>query len=139
MGKDKKKIQVVAGLFRQQGKILAAKRGDRKIHGGLWELPGGKIEKGEDPINALKRELLEELLIEVNVVSFVASSRVLSDDIQIEMSVFEVQIVRGKPVPTEHEELRWIHPVEIEHLHWAPADIPLLPDVKKYCRDKREG
>ena len=133
MGKDKKKIQVVAGLLIREDKILVAKRALHKTHGGLWEFPGGKIERGEEPSEALQRELLEELSVAVCVGSFVASSQVLSEDIEIEMSVFAVQILRGDLINKEHEELRWISPQEVAELKWAPADIPLLPAIVSFC------
>ena len=136
MGKDKKKIRVVAGLFVKNGKILVAKRAKQKIHGDLWEFPGGKIEHGEEPSEALRRELAEELSVDVCVGPFVASSRVLSGELSIEMAVFEVQIARGKLTTKEHEELKWIAPTEMARLKWAPADIPLLSEIERFCQTK---
>lgn len=128
----KKQINVVGAILLRDNKILCAKRGQSKFLANLWEFPGGKIEPGETPQEALIRELQEELLItvQVNKSPFEVTTHEYDFGI-VTLTTFICHLISGKPQITEHEEVRWLHPNELNQLEWAPADIPA---VKKIMR-----
>ncbi len=131
--KDKKKIQVVAAVIRKEKKILVAKRSESKNSGGLWEFPGGKVESGEEPKQALIREIIEELDCVIRLDTFLGRSEVSIGSKTIEMSLFDARIDSGQPKAIEHEEIRWITKDQLYDFSWAPADIPLLATVYGSC------
>lgn len=122
----KKKIYVTGAVLRKDGKILAAKRGKNKSMGGFWEFPGGKIEEGETPKQALARELKEELLIEAAVGEPITTTEHEYDFGIVVLSTFECELNGSSPQLTEHSEIRWLEPDELHQLEWAPADIPTV-------------
>lgn len=122
-----KQINVVGAILIQHHQILCAKRGPNKSLGGLWEFPGGKIEPNETPQQALKRELQEELRIDVTVedTPFEKTSYVY-DFGQVNLTTFLCHLNHGTPKLTEHEAILWLAPHELNQLKWAPADIPTV-------------
>lgn len=128
----KKKINVVGAILLRDNKILCAKRGQTKSLANLWEFPGGKIETGETPQKALIRELQEELLITVQVNELPFEVTTYEYDFGIvTLTTFICHLFSGEPQLTEHEEVSWLQPNELDQLEWAPADIPA---VKKIMR-----
>jgi 8-oxo-dGTP diphosphatase len=119
-------IRVVAGAVIEGARVLVARRGPGMSHAGLWELPGGKVEAGEDDATALARELLEELGIRVSVHDAIGTSRVIAEGIHIEMHAYRCRITDGSPVAFEHAALDWLEAGALSDLSWAPADIPLI-------------
>lgn len=122
-------IDVVAGLIIDSaGQLLACRRPEGKHLGGKWEFPGGKVEPGESPENALTRELQEELEIIITV------DRPLNPVTHdygrgpIKLIPFLCTISKGEPQPHEHSELRWCPPSELPRLDWAAADLPILAE-----------
>ncbi|MGE0323180.1 MAG: (deoxy)nucleoside triphosphate pyrophosphohydrolase [Polyangiaceae bacterium] len=128
-----KRLHVVAAAIFRDGQVLAARRGERMREPLKWEFPGGKIESGEGAAEALKREIAEELRIEILVGARLGSS--LLPELQLEL--FACQLESGVPSPTEHAELRWLTASELSELDWAPADVPLLGVVSGALRDQR--
>ncbi len=126
-----KRLPVVAGLIRVEGKILLARRPENKKRGGLWELPGGKVEEGEPLEEALARELAEELGIKVKVERSLTQIEYDYPDVSVCLFCFACKIVEGKPHPLEGQELGWFLPEEIETLALAPADFLLWQEVKE--------
>ncbi|MBM76121.1 MAG: hypothetical protein CMK59_12030 [Proteobacteria bacterium] len=122
-------LLVVAGVFFSKNKVLVALRPLNKSSGGLWEFPGGKVDDGESPKEALIRELFEELNVRVSVLNFIAQSRAEVNNRRIKMLLFEVRLDSGTLFPKEHEEIRWVTPEELGLLKWAPLDIPLIKSV----------
>ena len=129
---DKKKIEVVAAAIFNGKEILVGKRSEHQTNSGLWEFPGGKIEVGESAVQALQREILEELSCCIQVGSFIAKSTVSVQDTEIAMSVFAASLEQGTPNNLEHEELRWIAVEQFSDLQWAPADVPILEEIQAY-------
>jgi len=110
--------KVVAAVVSRDGRYLLARRPLHKHHGGLWEFPGGKIHKGETATDAIKRELHEEL--GVNVVSIGKTFAILSDEL-IQIRFLAVDI-KDEPVALEHSELRWCNLPELTNVDLAPID-----------------
>ncbi|WP_311389649.1 (deoxy)nucleoside triphosphate pyrophosphohydrolase [Corynebacterium haemomassiliense] len=121
-----KRIEVVGAVLVHDGRVFAAKRGPGKSMAGFWEFPGGKVEAGETPEDALARELREELMIEARVGAFLTTTAYDTGSAIIELSTYECGLLAGSPVLTEHAESRWVHIPELTDLDWAPADIPTV-------------
>ena len=123
--------EVVCGVIRDKnGKVLACRRAADRHLGGLWEFPGGKVEEGEDPREALARELSEELGIVVKVGDrFDAVVEWTDGVVRIRLSGYLCEIEEGKAEPLEHEEIRWCGRAELPGMDWAKADLPILDEL----------
>lgn len=122
-------IRVVAGLIEgDQGRLLACRRPEGKHLAGKWEFPGGKIEAGESPNEALVRELNEELGVMVEVRG--GLTPVVHDYGRgpIELIPLRCRILSGAPEPSEHSELRWCDAKALGELDLAAADLPILAE-----------
>ena len=119
-------IPVVAAVIRRESKILLGQRPDHKRHGGLWELPGGKIDEGESEVDAVTRELLEEFGVEtISVGSVVYECRDPGSSFLVRF--LDVDI-RGEPEPNEHTEIGWFEPDSLRTLPLAPCDAHFVAD-----------
>lgn len=125
----KKRINVVGAVLTQGTKILAAQRGEGMSLSGMWEFPGGKIEEGETPQEALRRELEEELLCSAEIGEKVESTEYEYDFGIVILTTFFGTIVDKEPALTEHSEVRWVEAADLGGLPWAPADIPAVNRV----------
>ncbi|MGO1640921.1 MAG: (deoxy)nucleoside triphosphate pyrophosphohydrolase [Candidatus Corynebacterium faecigallinarum] len=125
----KKRINVVGAVLTQGTKILAAQRGEEMSLSGMWEFPGGKIEEGETPQEALRRELEEELLCSAEIGEKVESTEYEYDFGIVILTTFFGTIVDKEPTLTEHSEVRWVEASDLGGLPWAPADIPAVNRV----------
>ena len=113
-------IPVVAAVIWRDGRVLLGRRPDDKRHGGLWEFPGGKIQRDETNLDAVRRELTEELRLEtISVGDTLYESRDSGSPFVIRFVEVEV---RGEPLALEHEELRWVKPGALTALRLAPCD-----------------
>ena len=119
-------IAVVAGLIVRDGKLLIAKRPEDKHMGGRWEFPGGKIEKGESPEAALRRELSEELDIQVEVGRIYHAVMHSYPEKEVLLLFYRCRLISGEPRPIEEADVRWISEDEINDYHWAEADVPTV-------------
>ena len=128
----KKIIKVVGAILIKEGRILCAQRGGEKSLPFLWEFPGGKIEQGETPHQALIRELSEELLIEVELEATIFDAVSYEYDFGVvNLTTIIGKLKSGEPVLTEHQEIRWLSPKELFEVEWAPADIPIAKQLSK--------
>jgi len=125
----KKRINVVGAVLTQGTKILAAQRGEGMSLAGMWEFPGGKIEDGETPQEALRRELEEELLCSAEIGEKVETTEYEYDFGIVILTTFFGTIVDKEPTLTEHSEVRWVEASDLGGLPWAPADIPAVNRV----------
>lgn len=124
---EKSVIRVVGAIVERDGAVFAARRNAERSAGGLWEFPGGKVETGESPEAALRRELQEELNVDVTVGAFI--DRSLSDvgTAQIELSCYAVQFDGDDPVSSsDHDAMQWVPLDELTSLQWAPGDVPII-------------
>jgi len=119
-------IPVVCGIIEQNDTFLAAKRGGNRTNAGLWEFPGGKVDDGELPSEALARELFEELNVEVKTGRKLQSVFYEYPWIKIELIPFICEITDGTATAYEHEEIRFIRIDDTASLEWSPADRTVL-------------
>ena len=130
-----KTVKVVAAIIKavnENGEtiIFATQRGYGDFKGG-WEFPGGKIESGETPQEALKREIIEELDTEVSVGELMDTVEYDYPQFHLSMDCFWCQIVRGNLVLKEHEAARWLTKDELNNVEWLPADITLIDKIRE--------
>lgn len=123
-------IDVVCGVIEDgEGRFLACLRPPGKHLGGLWEFPGGKVDRGETPAAALARELFEELGIDVEVTTPLPAVEWNYGNVTIRLLPFRSRVVSGEIQPIEHEAIRWCDASDWESLDWAPADVPVIRDL----------
>ncbi|WP_236023118.1 (deoxy)nucleoside triphosphate pyrophosphohydrolase [Dictyobacter formicarum] len=116
---------VTAAILMLNGKILIARRkkGDAPEH--KWEFPGGKIEPGETPEQCLKREMMEEFGVEVEVKDFFCSAIYRYQHIEIELLAYHTVYLEGEFQLNAHAEIKWITLEELKDYDFAEADIPI--------------
>ena len=124
-----REIVAVAGVLQRDGAFLAVRRPEGKIMAGYWEFPGGKIEAGETPLEALRRELEEELGITDVAAGFWQTMTHTYAHGTVTLHVFLVDAFRGEPASLENQELAWTTPAGAAHLKFLPADLPLLQQL----------
>ena len=129
---EKKHLYVAAALIFENGKIFATKRGESKFSyvAHKFEFPGGKIEEGERGEDAVKRELQEELDLEVEVGSLYASHTYEYPDFIITLYLYECEPLSAFSLK-EHESYAWIAPKDLKEEEWAPADGEILGGLKR--------
>lgn len=96
----------------------------------MWEFPGGKIEPGESPKEALRREIDEELGCVVRVGERVETTSHEYDFGIVTLTTFYCELVSGTPTLSEHAAVRWLPPAELGELEWAPADVPAVAKIQ---------
>jgi 8-oxo-dGTP diphosphatase len=121
---------VSAAVIERDGAVLIARRRRGKLHTGKWEFPGGTVEEGESPQECLKRELHEELGITVVVGDLLCDTQhSYSPDFTIRLLVFGVQVLSGTFDLNDHEEIRWVAPMDLMHYDFPEADRPVIEQL----------
>lgn len=128
---DPPALAVVGAVLVDHGRILACRRGPQTSLSGWWEFPGGKIEPGESPRDALRREILEELGVRIAVGGLVARQVTATATRPIDLACYWATCVEGElpTASTDHDALLWLEPAELPSLRWAPADVPMLDAI----------
>lgn len=130
-----KTIRVVAAVIKAENEngqpvIFATQRGYGELKGG-WEFPGGKIEEGETPQKALKREIMEELDTEIVIGKLIDTIEYDYPTFHLSMDCFWCEIIKGNLVLKEHEAAKWLGNDELDSVEWLPADVKLIEAIRK--------
>lgn len=125
-----KTIEVVAAIIRKGDKIFATQRGYGEWKD-WWEFPGGKVEAGESPEQALSREIKEELDTEIRVDQFLATIEWDYPRFHLTMHCYICSLLTEALHLNEHEAARWLGAADLESVRWLPADDQLLPLIAK--------
>ena len=127
-----KKIEVVAAIIHDNdNRIFATQRGYGDFKDG-WEFPGGKMEPGETPEEALKREIWEELETKIVIERFVQTVEWDYPTFHLTMHCYWCHVESGTLTLKEHEAARWLNKEELSCVNWLPADLLLLDTIKTY-------
>ena len=130
-----KTVKVVAAIIIHENKIFATQRGYGEFKDG-WEFPGGKIEPGETPQEALVREIKEELDIEIKVKDFLETVEYDYPEFHLSMDCFFCAIKSGELVLKEHEAAKWLTVETLDSVDWLPADQGLVEGIREYLKQK---
>ena len=130
-----KTIRVVAAIIKSKNSagepiIFATQRGYGDFKGG-WEFPGGKIEPGETPAAALRREIMEELGAEILVGDLIDTVEYDYPTFHLSMDCFWAEVIFGELILKEHQAACWLTKAELDSVAWLPADITLVEKVKR--------
>ena len=132
-----KTIQVVAAVicdcFDEKSKIFATARGYGELKGG-WEFPGGKIEAGETPQEALKREIMEELNTKIKVGDLVDTIEYDYPAFHLSMACFWAEVTAGHLELKEAEAAKWLTKDQLNSVAWLPADVTLIDKIREYMK-----
>ncbi|HEC2146742.1 TPA: (deoxy)nucleoside triphosphate pyrophosphohydrolase [Staphylococcus delphini] len=122
----KKTIHVVGAVIFDQNKVLCAQRSERMRLPLLWEFPGGKIERGETDIEALKREIREEMNCDLEVGDKITTTTYEYDFAVIVLTTYRCTLKDIQPTLTEHQAIKWLDKKALKAIDWAPADVPTV-------------
>ena len=130
MDTSRKTINVVAALIRDGKRVFATARGYGNYKG-WWEFPGGKVEPGESPEEALVREIREELDSEISVDEYISTIEHDYPEFHLSMRCYWCSLISGDLVLKEAEDAKWLDVETIDSVKWLPADITLIDEIKK--------
>jgi 8-oxo-dGTP diphosphatase len=120
---------VVGAAILRDGRVLAARRTSPAAAAGRWEFPGGKVEPGETPEDALVREVVEELGCRIEVTGWLAGEVPIGASHILAVAL--AQLVDGEPDPVEHDLVRWLAAAELGDVDWLEADRPFLAELRQ--------
>ena len=131
-----KTINVVAAIIIKDNKIFATQRGYGEFKDG-WEFPGGKVEQGEAPENAIVREIKEELDTTIEVKEYFDTVEYDYPNFHLSMKCYICTVVSGKLELLEHEAAKWLDKDSLDSVAWLPADLGLVDKLKDYLLKNR--
>lgn len=129
-----KTINVVAAVIRDEDKVLATARGYGEYKG-FWEFPGGKIEEGETPEGALRREIKEELDLDIEVNGYIATVEYDYPQFHISMRCYFCSTLSGNLTLKEAEDSKWLNKEQLNSVKWLPADMIILNDIRVFLEE----
>lgn len=124
-------IPVVAALIVREGRLLIARRPEGRHMAGRWEFPGGKLEKGESPEDAVEREIREELGLDVRAGRIYQAIAYSYPEKDVLLLFYAAAVVSGEPRPIEEAEIRWVTVEELDGYAFAPVDEMLVQRLKR--------
>ena len=125
-----KPLDVVAAVIVHGGRVLACRRGEGKVDAGKWEFPGGKVERGESPAQALAREIREELGVDVRVGELLRSDVTDAAARSIRLTCLAATLAGPRPTAsTDHDRMEWVRPTELAMLDWAMPDLRMVREI----------
>lgn len=126
----KKYVHVVGAIIKNDlNEVFCALRSEKMSLPNLWEFPGGKIEENESKEEALKREIAEEFLCEIEVLDQVEDTTYEYETFIVRLETFNAKIINGQPIAQEHAEARWVPINQLDSLAFAPADVPAVNKI----------
>ncbi len=123
-------LDVVAAIIKNNDRVLIARKKQGKSLEGYWEFPGGKIEVGETPEESLIREIKEELMVEIKIVSYFGENIHDYGKTKVRLMAFIAEIVSGEIVLKDHDAIEWVTVGELDNYFFAPADLPFVNKLK---------
>ena len=124
-------IEVVAAIIHHNGAYFATQRGYGEFEG-MWEFPGGKIEPGESREVALKREIQEELGVDITIDKFLCTTDYDYPSFHLTMHSYLCSVVSGEIELREHMSARWLTTKTLDSVEWLPADKYIIDELKRY-------
>lgn len=124
-------LEVTCAIIYYNDKILVTQRSKKMKLPLKWEFPGGKLEEGESEVDCIKREILEEINIEIEIVKRLSNSIYDYGTFQIKLIPFLANFVSGEIKLSEHKEYKLLNVSELRNLDWAEADIPIVEELIK--------
>ena len=125
-----KNLDVVAAIFRKENTIFATEKGYGEFKG-YWEFPGGKVEPGESLEEALRREIREELQVEIHIEEKFTELDYDYPHFHLTMHCYFCSVLSGEITLVEATDARWLKKEELNTVNWLPADISLIEELKK--------
>ena len=130
MENQKKNIHVVAAIIRRDDEVFATQRGYGNYKD-WWEFPGGKIEAGETPKQAIAREIREELAADISVEDFLTTVEYDYPEFHLSMACYWCSVKEGHLTLLEHEAARWLPLENLRQVNWLPADVLVIEEIEK--------
>ena len=124
-----KRVEIVAAIIIRDGMVLAAQRGYGDFMGG-WEFPGGKVEEGEGVEDALRREIMEELAVQVKIQRHFGHVEYDYENFHLSMDCFICTVIGGSLTLREHRAYRWLRHDGLDSVEWLPADLGIIKKLK---------
>lgn len=121
---------VIAAIILKDNKVLIAQRAEGQKLAGKWEFPGGKIEDGETPEECLKREMKEELNVDIEIGEFFGESVYHYETGPIRLVAYKARLLGGQCKLKVHSRVEWVEPHQLANYHFAPADIPFVEKLR---------
>ena len=128
-----KTVRVVAGIIIEDGKVFATQPGYGEFKDG-WEFPGGKVEPGEIPQQALVREIMEELDTEIKVGELIDTIEFDYPTFHLSMDCFWAEVTKGHLELKEAEVAKWLTKDQLDSVAWLPADVTLIDKIRRYMK-----
>lgn len=126
-----RQIEVVAAIIQRDGAYFATQRGYGEFEG-MWEFPGGKIEPGERPEDALQREIQEELGIDITINRLLCTTDYDYPSFHLTMHCYLCEIKSGEIELREHKSARWLTAETLDSVEWLPADKEIVAPLRHY-------